>query len=66
MKLYRFLTGPDNDEFCHRISEALSNGWELYGSPALSYNGETVIAGQAITKQVDNELYTENLNLRNY
>jgi hypothetical protein len=25
--LYRYLTGPDDASFCHRVSEALSRGW---------------------------------------
>lgn len=29
--LYRYLTGPDDASFCHRVSEALSQGWVLYG-----------------------------------
>ena len=36
MKYYRFLTGDDDSKFCHKVTEALSNGWELYGSPQLS------------------------------
>ncbi len=27
--LYRYLTGPDDASFCHRVSEALSRGWLL-------------------------------------
>lgn len=45
---YRFLTGPDDDAFCRRVSEAISEGYELYGSPSLTFNGERVICGQAV------------------
>lgn len=45
---YRLLTGPDDSEFCRRISEALDAGYELYGSPAATFNGEHVIVAQAI------------------
>ena len=38
MRLYRMITGPDDNEFCHRISKALSNGWELAGSASLTYD----------------------------
>ena len=38
MKAYRFITGDDNSEFCHRVSEALSNGWELYGEPHMLFD----------------------------
>ena len=36
MKLYRYLTGPDDASFCRRVTEALQNGWELYGNPTLA------------------------------
>lgn len=45
---YRLLTGPDTRAFCERVSEALDVGFELYGSPAASWNGESVIVAQAV------------------
>lgn len=45
---YRILTGPDDAAFCHRVSDALALGYKLYGSPAATFNGETVIVAQAI------------------
>ncbi|WP_299371944.1 DUF1737 domain-containing protein [uncultured Kiloniella sp.] len=49
MKLgYRFITGKDDDKFCKRISQALEDGYQLYGSPSLTFNGEDVICGQAV------------------
>ena len=45
---YRILTGPDDDAFCHRVSEALALGYELYGSPAATHDGENVIVAQAL------------------
>jgi len=45
---YRLLTGPDDKSFCERISKALDDGYELYGSPSVTYNGERVIAAQAL------------------
>jgi hypothetical protein len=45
---YRLLTGPDDDELCRRVSEALGLGYELYGSPSLTFDGTRVIAGQAV------------------
>ena len=38
MKAYRFITGDDNSEFCHRVSEALSNDWELYGKSQIFFD----------------------------
>jgi hypothetical protein len=54
MKAYRYLIGKDDAAFCHRVTEALSRGWQLYGNPTLTYDeklGE-VICGQAITKDI--------------
>jgi hypothetical protein len=45
---YRLLTGPDDAAFCQRVSEALALGYQLYGSPAATFNGEKVIVAQAI------------------
>lgn len=45
---YRLLTGPDDASFCRKVSEALALGYKLYGSPAVTYNGENVIAAQAV------------------
>jgi hypothetical protein len=64
MKLYRYLTGPDDVEFCKRVSSALNKGWELYGSPTLSFNGKSVIAGQAIVKEAEGE-FSDDIDLPN-
>ena len=48
LPVYRLLTGPDDSEFCHRVSEALKLGYELYGSPVATYDGERVIVAQAL------------------
>ncbi|WP_088925384.1 DUF1737 domain-containing protein [Burkholderia multivorans] len=45
---YRILTGKDDAAFCQRVSEALDLGYVLYGSPAVTFNGEHVVAAQAI------------------
>ena len=66
MKLYRFLTGPDDDDFCLRISEALNKGWSLYGDPTLSFDGKTLIAGQALTKEVEGGEFSRDLDLKSF
>ena len=68
MKLYRMITGPDDSVFCHRISKALSNGWELAGSASLTFDSakNQVICGQAITKEVPGEEYHEDLTLSDF
>ncbi len=55
MKLYRYLTGPDDPSFCTRVSEALNRGWQLHGGPTLTFDGNRVIAGQAVVKEVPGE-----------
>lgn len=61
MKLYRFLTEDDTSAFCHKVTEAISKGWDLYGDPQYSYdhaNG-TMRCGQAVTKEADVEYSPE-------
>jgi hypothetical protein len=45
---YRLLTGPDDRSFCARVSAALAEGYELYGNPSIAFDGERVIAAQAV------------------
>ena len=45
---YRLITGPDDAAFCERISAALDDGYELYGSPAITDTPDGVVAAQAI------------------
>jgi GTP-binding protein Era len=63
--VYRYLTGPDDASFCHRVTEALSNGWSLYGPPTLTYDAAKgrVICGQAITKDVPEFEYSPDVKL---
>lgn len=46
--MYRLLTGPDDASFCQRVSEMLDLGYELHGSPALTFNGAAAVAAQAV------------------
>lgn len=54
MKLYRFLTADDTSAFCHKVSDALSKGWDLYGDPQYAYDQANGVmrCGQAVTKEV--------------
>ncbi len=45
---YRLLSGPDNHEFCERVSNALDEGYQLYGSPSVTYDPDS---GSAIVVQ---------------
>ena len=58
MKLYRYLTGPDDAAFCMRVTEALNRGWSLYGNPTLGFDGTRTIAGQALTKEISGAFST--------
>lgn len=51
--IYRFLTGPDDSSFCHKVSEALSEGWLLHGAPSYAFDaGEgRMKCGQAVIKE---------------
>ena len=63
---YRYLTGPDDAAFCHRVTQALlSRGWTLYGSPTLTYDAvnQRIICGQALTKEVEDTEYRPDLKL---
>jgi len=53
---YRLLTGIDDRKFCERVSEALQNGYELYGSPAACFNGSNVIVAQALVLSKKNSV----------
>ncbi len=39
--IYRLLTGKDDRAFCDRVSEALAQGWRLYGPPSLAYDPQS-------------------------
>jgi len=67
MLVYRFLTGKDNADFCHKITKALSEGWELYGDPQYTGSSFTgALCGQAVTKQVKDQPYSRNKKLTDY
>ncbi|TEW56230.1 DUF1737 domain-containing protein [Psychromonas sp. RZ22] len=51
METYKLITGKDDSEFCRRITEKLSEGYELYGYPTMTFNGEHVVVGQAVIKR---------------
>ena len=54
-RLYRLLTGEDTSAFCHKVSAALAQGWELYGSPSYAWDHANGVmrCAQAVTKEVD-------------
>lgn len=55
MKIYRFLSEDDTSAFCHKVSLALSKGWELYGSPTQTFDPllQRMRCGQAVVKEIE-------------
>ncbi len=47
-KAYRLLTGPDDAAFCLRVSEALKEGYVLWGSPAIAMGEAGPVVAQAL------------------
>ena len=44
----RFLSDVDNAEFCQRVSDALADGYVLYGNPVMVMDKDVRIVGQAV------------------
>jgi hypothetical protein len=65
MKLYRFLSGPDDSSFCHKVTAALNKGWELQGSPTYAFDAATgtMRCGQAVVKDVADKDYHPDMKL---
>ncbi len=64
MKIYRLLTEEDTSAFCHKVSDALAKGWELYGDPTYAFDASSgkMRCGQAVTKEVA-QPYTPDMKL---
>lgn len=45
---YRLLTGPDDRSFCEKVSQALAEGYQLYGEPHIAVENGKVICAQAV------------------
>tara|TARA_R110002073_G_scaffold262626_2_gene425693 strand:- start:806 stop:1012 length:207 start_codon:yes stop_codon:yes gene_type:complete len=65
MQAYRYLTGRDDSAFCHRVTEMLNRGWELYGPPTLTFDAARgiIICGQAVVKDVPGREYEPGMEL---
>lgn len=57
MIAYRLLTAPDTSEFCHKVTKALNQGWQLYGSPSYAFDQKEGVmrCAQAVTKEAEGE-----------
>jgi hypothetical protein len=60
-QLYRFLSDDDTSAFCHKVSEALSKGWHLYGNPTYAFDAkaEVMRCGQAVVKDVAGDYHPD-------
>ena len=60
-RIYRLLTDDDTSAFCHKVSEALSKGWELHGPPAYAFDGARGVmrCAQAVTKEIAAEYHPD-------
>lgn len=60
-KIYRLLTEEDTSAFCHKISLALSKGWELYGDPSYAFDAKHGVmrCAQAVTKEIATEYHPD-------
>lgn len=65
MKAYRLLTEDDTSAFCHKVSEALAKGWELYGDPTMTFDAArgVVRCGQAVVKDAPDAEYAPEIKL---
>ena len=65
MKVYRFITDDDTEQFCNRVTEALSNGWRLYGEPKMTFDKKRGVmrCGQAVFKNVPKKKYSKKIDL---
>lgn len=60
-KIFRFLSEDDTSAFCHKVSLAISNGWELYGDPTYAFDAARGVmrCGQAVTKEIGQDYSPE-------
>ncbi len=68
MILYRFLSGPDNSTFCHKITAALNKGWKLHGAPVYAFDSSAnaMRCGQAVMKEIDGHIYGSDTRLEDW
>ena len=65
MRAYRLLTGDDDSAFCHKVTKALAEGWELYGPPTYAFDAANggMRCGQAVVKEVPGTDYSPEIKL---
>ena len=68
MLIYRLLTGEDDSAFCHKVTKALSEGWQLHGGPTYAYDAvsKKMRCGQAVTRTAKDQPYDPDKKLIDY
>jgi hypothetical protein len=68
MQIYRLLTGEDDAAFCHKVTKALSEGWQLHAGPTYAYDAvsKKMRCGQAVIKTVRDQPYDPDKRLIEY
>ncbi|MBK5945263.1 hypothetical protein CCR83_02070 [Rhodobacter veldkampii DSM 11550] len=61
MRAYRLLTEDDTAAFCHKVTLALSKGWELYGAPSYAFDASRGVmrCAQAVVKDVATDYHPD-------
>ena len=65
MRAYRFLTEDDTSAFCHKVTAALAQGWDLHGPPTYAFDAARGVmrCGQAVVKDVPGTDYDPDMKL---
>lgn len=68
MLIYRFLSGEDDSEFCHKVTKALTEGWQLHGQTTYAFDetSKKMRCGQAVTRVVSDQPYDPEKKLSEY
>ncbi len=65
MKGYRFITSDDTGGWGGRGTEAISNGWKLYGEPKMTFDKKRGVmrCAQAVIKNAPKKKYSKKMKL---
>lgn len=61
MRLYRFLSEDDTSAFCHKVTAALADGWDLHGPPTFAFDVKRGVmrCGQAVVKEAPGDYHPD-------
>jgi hypothetical protein len=55
---YRLITGPDDAEFCRRVSDWVARGYVPYGNPTMAVSHGVLTVGQALVWPTSTQVLT--------